>query len=175
MALVSSKPAPTPPRSDGGNHPFANQAGLAMLAVGLVFFLGTVADLATLWVAQRQPSIQWEFAALTSTAEGLPRLALAFGALYLALLLRKSESLSSYRFIGIGMLLTGLASALIGVLIGMDYLALARQVAPEAAAVFRSSVAKTLALALTYTAVLVPVGGWGLSRPKGLRRAKHAG
>lgn len=145
---------------------FRRHASLGLAGAGLIFLLGTLLDFAILWIFQRQASPQWEFTALASTSEGLPRLVLAFGMIYAALYIRGSTSLLTYRLLGLGTILVGLAGAVVGGLMVTDYFVLRAGVNPEAAHLFRSMTLKTLSLCAMYVFLLVPIGVLGLRRPK---------
>lgn len=145
---------------------FRVHASLGLAGAGLVFLVGTLLDLAILWIFQRQASPQWEFTALASTSEGLPRLVLAFALIYAALYTRGSTSLLTYRMLGLGLILVGLAGAVVGALMVTDYFVLRGGINPESGQLFHSMVIKTLSLCAMYVFLLVPIGVLGLRRPK---------
>ncbi|MGH7552746.1 MAG: hypothetical protein ACREMQ_06925 [Longimicrobiales bacterium] len=145
---------------------FQAHAWLVLSAAGLIFLLGTLLDFVILWGFQRQAVPQWEFTALASTAEGLPRLILALALIYAAMHARGSTSLLGYRFLALGLIFIGLAGAAIGALMVTDYFALRAMVNPEAISILQSTTIKTLALCTLYVFVLLPVGIVGMRRPK---------
>lgn len=149
-----------------GADSFHRHAAYALGAAGAVFLTGTLIDLGILWVLQRQALPQWEFTAVASTAEALPRLTLALGLLAGALFVGRSTSLAAYRAVAAGMVAVALASAALCALMIMDYFALVRMINPEALGIFRSSAFKAVALSGLQLAVLLPLGLLGLRRPR---------
>lgn len=145
---------------------FRRHVARGFYAAGVIFLVGTVLDLAILWVFQRQPGPQWEFSALASTAEGLPRLVLAIALLYGGLYTAASTSLLSYRFLALIAILIALAGAAVGGLMLSDFFVLRRQVSTDGLWIFRSAVLKTLVLCGMYVFVLFPLGVLGLRRPR---------
>jgi hypothetical protein len=141
---------------------YARPVAGALFAVGIVYLVGTLVDLGTLWLLQRQSGMEWEFVAVTSTADALPRFIFAVAALYLAFYVGGSRVTWLYRSMSIGLLALGVIAIGLGALSGTNYLALARVVNPEAEPLLRSSVIKTLALCTLYAVVLIPVGISGL-------------
>jgi hypothetical protein len=137
-----------------------------LVAAAIPFIVGSLVDVLILWIFQRQPAAEWEFTALISTAEGLPRIALGLAFAYLAMLVRGSTSLIGYRLLALGLVAIGIAGAMIGSLMVTDYFILRASVAPEASMVFRSAVLKTIVLCGLYVFVLLPMGVLGLKRPK---------
>jgi hypothetical protein len=144
---------------------FRRHASLALTGTGLIFLLGTLLDFVILWTFQRQTVPQWEFTALASLAEGLPRLVLAIALLYAALYTRESTSLLLYRLLALGLIMIGLIGAIAGALMLTDYFVLRRQVNAEVTDLFRSMTFKTLALCAMYVFILLPIGVLGLRRP----------
>lgn len=141
-------------------------ARLALVA-GLILLIGVVLDLGTLWVLQKQPSVQWEFVALGTTTNAYPFLLLSAVLLYLSLAMGQSDSLVAYRAVGglvFGMGLLGLAVLL---LIVTKYVALVKQAGlpDDAIPFFRSVLIKSGGLSAVYALCLVPVGLLGLRRP----------
>src|SRR5690606_12644839 len=130
-------------------------------------FLGSLVDLGILWIAQYQASPQWEFVAIASTLEGLPRFVMAIAFFYAALYLRRSQSLAAYRALGAGVLVLGLAGAGLGLLALMDYLALAGLVEGMPESLTRSSALKAAALGGVFFFLLVPLGFVALRHPRG--------
>ena len=145
---------------------FRRHVARAFAAAGLIFLVGSVLDLGILWIFQRQPNPQWEFTALATTAEGLPRLVLALALLYGGLYLGGSTALMAYRLVALTAIGVALAGAAVGGLMLTDFFVLRREVSPESIWIFRSTVAKTLALCAMYVFVLLPLGVLGLGRPK---------
>ena len=67
----------------------AGPTSAAVMVAGLVYFVGSLIDLGILWLGQRQAGLQWEFVAITNTADAMPRLILALALLYLGVHLRE--------------------------------------------------------------------------------------
>lgn len=135
-------------------------------ATGIVFFVGTTIDFLVLWIFQRGGGLQWEFVAATQTAEGIPRMMLGFGLIYLGLFLKGSPSVAMYRFLALGVLFLGLCSLALGVVITLNYLSISGAVAPEAAGAFRSTSIKSMSLVFLYVVTLIPLGVLGFRVPK---------
>jgi hypothetical protein len=145
---------------------FRRHASWGLSAAGWIFLLGTVLDLGILWVFQRQEGAQFEFTALASTAEGLPRIVLAVALLYAGLYVGGSTSLIAFRLLGLLLIGVALLGAVVGALMLTDYFVLRRDVTAEALWIFRSTTVKTLALCAMYVMILVPVGALGMRRPR---------
>ncbi len=152
--------------SHDGLAAFAPYVSRALWAGGIILLVGTAIDLGILWFAQRQDSMQWEFVAITNTVEAFARPVIALALMYAAFYFSESQPLVLLKVLAVFAVALGLAGGLLGVLLATDYLALVRSVAPEAQAVFRSTVFKAGALAATYLVVLVPIGVMGLKKPK---------
>lgn len=146
---------------------FQGHAARAVGGAGAIFLIGSVLDVLVLWIFQRQPGPQFEFTALASTAEAMPRLVLACALLFAALYLGRSSSLLWYRVLALLLIVFAMVSVAIGGMMITDYFVLRREINPEAARIFTSSVLKTVALCGLYVVVLVPIGIMGLRRPRG--------
>lgn len=146
---------------------FGRHAGLGLGVAGGVLLLGTLVDLAVLWVLQREPGLQWEFVAISSTTDAYPRLVLSIGLLYGALSAARSTRLGAYRVLGGALVGLGIAAAGLGALMVTNYFALSGSVQPAAARAFRSTAIKALGLCALYVVALVPVGLLSLRRPRG--------
>jgi hypothetical protein len=149
-----------------GNALAAN-AARALYAAGLIFLIGSIADIMTLWVMQAQPDPEWEFSSLVSTIEGTPRIVLAIAMLLAGNYFRGTSSLVAQKLFASILLLLGLAGAVIGALILSDYFVVRGAVEPDKQKVFLSVVLKALTLSALHVLILVPVGVLGLRRPKG--------
>ncbi|MGH7477454.1 MAG: hypothetical protein ACRELD_14400 [Longimicrobiales bacterium] len=136
------------------------------MAAGLIFILGSITDVLILWLFQRQPSTQWEFTAVATTTEGLPRIALGAAMVYAALHVRGSTTMFAYRVLGILLIVVGLAGAILGTLMVLDYITLRSTVQPQAAGMFKGAVVKTLLLAGLYVVLLIPAGVISMRKPK---------
>lgn len=137
----------------------------ASMAAGILMLLGSLVDLGTLWILQRESSPQWEFAAISNTVDAIPRLVFALGFLVLALYFKENATVLGYRLIAVGFLLIGAGSLALGGLIAMSYFPLAKLATqPEVYTMLRSITIKTLALSGIYFLVTVPIGLAGLRR-----------
>lgn len=145
---------------------FQRPAALALTVAGLIFMIGSAVDVALLWTVQRQALPQWEFTALASTAEGLPRIVLGIALVFTAMYVRGSTSLLKYRLLGLVLVCLGLAGIVIAGLMVTDFFALRSVVNPEARWLFRSTVLKTLLLCGMYTVLLIPAGVLCMRKPK---------
>ncbi len=144
----------------------SSPAAWIFLGVGAAFFLGTLMDLGTLWLAQRQEGLQWEYVAVTRTVEAFPRLILAMGFLYLAAYLKGTRSTAVLRTLAVVVLLLAVVAGGLAALVGTNYLSLVRGVNPEAMVMFKSTALKSGVLSVLYALVLLPAGISGLRRAR---------
>jgi hypothetical protein len=147
---------------------FRKHAGLGFAAAAALFFVGSVIDLVVLWVLQRQSQPEWEFIAITRTVDAYPRFVLAIALLFGALYLSQSTSLLWYRLGAAAMLTLGVAAVFLGILMVMNYFALASLAAgqTDALAMLRSSAFKAVSLSGIFALLLIPLGAMGLRRPR---------
>lgn len=152
-------------------HPSTGQARYAspvariLWATGVIFLFGTLVDLAVLWFGQRQPGLQWEFVAVSNTAEAWPRLVLGLALLYMGGLVERRAGEAFFRFLGGATLLLGLGAGVVGAVAALNALTLLHAGSGNIGMV-RAAAAKTLALCLLYFVLLVPLGAMGLRRPR---------
>lgn len=147
---------------------FAGNAVRALWAAGLLFLIGSLADLVLLWGMQRRADDPlWEFGALQNTIEGTPRIVLAVAMIWVALHIRGSTSLVTHRLLASIILLLGLVGAAIGAMMVTDYFVLRGNVQGPDQRIFASAVLKALTLSGLHLVVLVPVGVMGMRRPRG--------
>lgn len=100
-------------------------AGAGLIAIGLLMTVASLVDLGVLWFAQRAPNINWEFAALQSTAsEGYFNLTVASGFLFAGLGMRRTTSLATYRIFAAYLLLLGIGAFAVGGFAVTNYFAL---------------------------------------------------
>jgi len=145
----------------------AKNAARVLWAVGLLFLIGSVADLVLLWTVTNDPgNAQWEFTALAVTVEGTPRIVLAIGLIWIALHLRGTVSLIIQRLFGVLLILLGIGGAVIGAMMISDYFVIRGGIAPGEMSTFVSIVLKTLTLSLLHLLLLVPVGVLSVRRPR---------
>jgi hypothetical protein len=143
-------------------------AARALWAGGLIYLIGSLADLATLWIINRIPdNPDWEFTALANTLDGTPRIVLAVAMIWVALHIRGSNSLVIQRLMGVLLLLLGVAGAIMGAMVIADYFVLREAVAPPDQKLFLSITLKALTLSALHLLVLVPVGVLSVRRPRG--------
>lgn len=146
---------------------YDRHAAYFCLAAGLIFGVGAILDVLILWGFQRQPDNPgWEFTALASTVEGLPRIGLAAALIAVALWLRGSTSLLSYRLLGAALVVTGFLGATAAALVVTDWFVVRVNVPPEQQATIKGVVFKSIALGGLYTAVFIPAGVLGMRRPR---------
>lgn len=138
--------------------PAATQVARVMMGIGLMFLVGSVVDLAVLWIGQRLPTVQWEFVAITNTAESLPRFALALGLIYLSLFIGHSRSAWAYRLLGGMLVALGVANIALMALLAMDYLAMVGNVNPDGLTAFRSTFTKSFSLTGIYALIALSLG-----------------
>ena len=144
---------------------FARHAAWALVAAGVLMLLGSLVDLGVLWGLQRQDNVRWEFVALSSTAEGFPRMALGIGLLYAAIWVAAVRTMWAWRSLALFLVALGVAAGLLGALMVTDYFALIGQIPVETRQAFRSSVAKSLTLYGLYVIVMLPIGILLVRRP----------
>lgn len=140
------------------DHDLARAAGRFLLWGGMVYLIAVLVDLGVLWIGQNQDSVNFEFVALTRTAEAFPRFILATSLIYAGLWIMRSESLGTFRLLSAWVLLLGVAALILVGLTVLNYLTLASTVTPEAKALFRSAVVKTGGLGALYVLFLIPLG-----------------
>ena len=145
---------------------FAPAVSRALLVAGLVYLVGSLVDLGILWFAQRQPSLQWQFLAITNTVEAWPRMVLAIGLLHVGLHVGGSNSAPFYRSLGVLLAVMGALAAVMGVSMALTYARVSGDVTGEAAVVLRSSAIKTELLCTLYVVTLLPVGLMGSLGPR---------
>jgi hypothetical protein len=149
-----------------GADAFNRPAAVGLSVAGFIFIIGSIIDILLLWTLQRQPLPQWEFTALATTAEGLPRIVLGIALVFAAMFVRGSTSLLKYRLFGLMLIGLGLMGVAIAGLMVTDFFALRSLVNPEARWMFRSTVIKTMLLCGMYVVFLVPAGVLCMRRPK---------
>ena len=110
-------------------------AGGALVAIGMYLALGSLIDVGVLWIGQRSPNVNWEFAALQSTAsEGFFNMTLAVALLFAGLGVRGSRSVAAFRTLSVFMLLLGIGAFAVGGLTVTNYYALVSVVGVDEAA-----------------------------------------
>lgn len=143
-------------------------AARALWAGGLIYLIGSFADLAAMWIINRVPgNPDFEFTALANTLDGTPRIVLAVAMIWVALHIRGSNSLMIQRLMGILLILLGIAGAIMGAMVIADYFVLRGSVAPPDQKLFVSITLKALTLSALHLLVLVPVGVLSVRRPRG--------
>jgi hypothetical protein len=145
----------------------AKRAAVVFGAVGLALLAGVVIDLVTLWVIQRQDTLEWELVALGTTTNSFAMCSLGVVLLYGYLVLSRSESLAAYRAVAVLTVLLGLFGLLVGFLVGTNYLAItkAATLRTEAVPIFKSIVVKTGGISGAYGLVMIVAGVLALRRP----------
>lgn len=156
-------------KKDGGAgrlHDFSGVTSRALWVAGIVYLLGSLLDLGILWFGQNAGNAQFEFVALTRTAEGFPRLFVATALIYAGLYLGGSATPWVYRLLAVWLVLLGLGALAVLGLLGLNYASVSGLVAEEGRAAFRTSVIKTGGLSLLYVISLLPLGLLGFSTRK---------
>lgn len=146
--------------------PFGPHSGRALAVAGLITLIGSLVDLGVLWVMQRQPGIQWEFVAITRTAEAWPRLVLAVGLVYGGAHLAEVTSGLIYKSLAVVLVALGFGGLLLGAILMLNYLSVEGAASGAAGELVRSAVVKTLLLCALYVVLLVPTGVMGLKSPR---------
>jgi hypothetical protein len=149
----------------------AANASRFLWAAGLIFLLGSLADLVLVWGLQgplegAEAAVR-EFETLAATVESTPRIVLAAGLIGAAMTLRGTRSAFTLRVLSITVLLLGLAGAVIGAMVVSDYFVVRPLVVAGQERIFLTKVLKALTLAGLHVLVLIPVGVMGLRRSRG--------
>ena len=114
---------------------FTKYARAGLVAIGLLITAASLVDIGVLWLAQRAPNINWEFAALQSTAsDGFFNLTVAAGFIFGGLGVRRTSSVVAYRVFASYLLLLGVASFAVGGFAVTNYFALVSMVGVDEAA-----------------------------------------
>ena len=150
----------------GRVHDFSGVASRALWVAGLVYLLGSLLDLAVLWFGQNAGNVQFQFVALTRTAEGFPRLFVATALIYGGLYLGGSRALWAYRLLATWLLVLGMVALMVLALVGLNYPTISGAVTDEGRPLFRTTVLKTGGLSLLYVVSLLPLGFLGFSTRK---------
>ena len=144
----------------------ARNAAWALWASGTIYFIGSLADVVLLWGYQRVPNNhQFEFTALQSTIEGLPRFVLALALILAGVHISGRHSLLLQRIFAVFLILLGIVAGVIAPLMVTDYFVLRGQLQPDATLMFKTVVLKVLTLSALHVIILVPIGVFGLRRP----------
>jgi hypothetical protein len=146
----------------------AHNAARALMAAGLLFLIGSLADLILLWTVNRDAgNPQFEFTALSLTVEGTPRIALAIALIWGALHIRGATSPLIQRVLAVSLILLGIGGAIVGAMMISDFFVLRGSIQPGETRAFTSVVLKTLTLSALHLVLLVPVGVLSVRRPRG--------
>jgi hypothetical protein len=146
----------------------ATHGARLFVAAGAILLIGVLVDLFTLWVLQKQPTVEWEFLALSTTTNSYPLLLLSVTLLYGGLALGRSSSVSAYRLAAVLVLLLGVFGLTIGFLLGTNYLALTRAAKPtaQAAMLAKSQAMKAVGISLMFGGLMAIMGVLGLRLKK---------
>lgn len=145
---------------------FAKPTGRVLWVAGLIYLLGSLLDFFVLWVLQNQGGVQFEFVALSNTAEGFPRLIVATALIYAGLHISGVNRVWAYRTLAALLVVLGLAALAMLALLGLNYATISSAVTPEGRGLFRSTVVKTGLLNLMYVTALLPLGILGFRTRK---------
>lgn len=137
---------------------FAKAAGRIAAVAGVIYLIGSLIDNGILWILQRQEGIQWEFVALTRTAENFPDVIVATGLLYLGLESMGRLRVWSNRLMASWVLLLGLIALGMLALTVLNWIGIQSAVNPDAQDVVRQSFIKTSSLTTLYALLLIPAG-----------------
>ena len=153
-------------RAPAEPHALAVHASRFFFGAGAVLFLGVLFDVFTLWVFQRQDTVQWEFVALNTTTNAFPMLLVSAALMYGALVVGRSDSIRAYRTLAIVVIFLGVAGLFVGFLLGTNYLALQSLLPQESKALFRSMAVKGGGVSAVFGLVTLVVGALGLRSPR---------
>ena len=100
-------------------------AGAGLIGIGLLMTVASLVDIGVLWLAQRAPNINWEFAALQSTAsDGFFNLTVASGFIFAGLGIRRTSSMAVYRTFAAFLLALAVGAFAVGGFAVTNYFAL---------------------------------------------------
>ena len=128
--------------------------------------MGSLVDLGVLWLGQRQPGVQWEFVAVTNTAQAWPRFVMGVAFAYLGAHVGSKSADWVFRSLGGLTLLLGVGAAALGGLAALNTVTMLNGVTGQGSAMIKVASAKTLILCALYVILLVPLGIMGLRGPK---------
>lgn len=140
------------------DHDLSLASGRFVAWAGVVYLVAIFVDIATLWFGQRQQGVQFEFVALTRTAEAFPRFILATALIYAGLWIMRASSLYLYRLLSAWVVVLGVAALIVVGLTVLNYLTMASTVTAEGKEIFRAAVVKTGGLGALYVLFLIPLG-----------------
>lgn len=146
------------------SHSLGRAAARTLWAAAIVYLVGSAVDLGILWIAQRQPGLQWEFVAVTNTVDAWPRLILSVALGFAAMFVGGSRSMLVQRLLATLLLLLGLGAAALGALVVLNYLSVSGALQGGSGALVKSTAVKSLALCGLYFVLLVPAGILSLRR-----------
>lgn len=171
MEILVSKDKDTGSSHSGSTAGFTRHAARLSLVAGLILLVGVGIDLGTLWLLQRQSTVQWEFVALSTTTNAYPMLVLSALLFYGYLVLGQKQSLAGYRVVAALVLALGVMGLAVLLLIVTNYFALMKQggLQPEAIPFFRSVMIKSGGLSALFALCLLPLGVLGFRLPKATR------
>ncbi len=138
------------------------QAGTLLLSVGVALLFSTLVDFGILWGLQYQPEPEWEFTALTTTVDQWSLIVIGITGIGAGLYLRQSHSVWSERLVTLLCLLSMTATALIGILLGLDFFPVRQALGQADRAQFYAIFTKSAVLTGIYTIALGIVGFRGI-------------
>jgi hypothetical protein len=146
---------------------WAANAARALWAAGIIYLIGSVADMVLgLIVGADWGNPAWEFATTSGSAEGTPRIVLAIALIWVAMYIRGSSSLAAYRLFSLLLIAVGALSAVLGAIATSDYFILRPMMDASALPAATNVLLKTLTLSTLQVVLLIPVGVLGVRRPR---------
>jgi len=146
---------------------WAANAGRALWAAGLIYLIGSLADMVLqMIVGADWGNPAWEYTVTTGAVEGTPRIVLAIAFIWVAMYIRGSSSLAGYRILSIVLIASGAACAVFGAIAISDYFILRPMMDAGGQRLATNILLKTLILSALQVMLLIPVGVMGVRRPR---------
>jgi hypothetical protein len=146
---------------------WAANAGRALWAAGLIYLIGSLADMVLgMAVGSDWGNPAWEYTVTSGAVEGTPRIVLAIALIWVAMYIRGSSSLATYRVFSLLLIAIGALCAVLGAVAISDYFILRPMLEGEALRVGTNILLKTLTLSGLQVVLLIPVGVMGVRRPR---------
>ena len=146
---------------------WAANASRALWAAGLIYLIGSLADLVLLLaVKPNWGNPTWEFTVTSGTVEGTPRIILAIALIWVAMYIRGSSSLVVYRLFSLLLILIGALSGVFGAVGVSDFFILRPMMDAANLRLALNVVLKMVTLSGLQVLLLIPVGVMGIRRPR---------
>ena len=146
---------------------WAANAARALWAAGLIYLIGSLADIVLLVVVNSNwGNPAWEYAVTSGTVEGTPRVVLAIALIWVAMYIRGVSSLATYRLFSVLLIAIGVLSGVFGAVGVSDYFILRPMLEPSTVKDATHVLLKMITLSGLQVLLLIPVGVMGVRRPR---------